>query len=278
MSTQLSKKETTLNSLISSESVMDRFKQILGDSAKDFAASILSLSNTSTDLKKCDPKEVINCCLIAATLKLQLNSTLGQCYILPYNTKQPDGSFKMVPQFQIGYKGIKQLCIRSGMFKQMNCTPIYAGQLLSVDPLRGIYEFDFDVVANGEPIGYASYFLLQDSNGNPGFEKTFYMNTQQIIDHAKRFSKSFKKGFGPWKDDFQKMALKTVSKLNLNSGEAPMSVDYQRAIKFDQATPNSENTEDVSYVDAPVEQIELTNDKKGVVDNSNDFEIPLDKL
>jgi recombination protein RecT len=249
-------KPATLNSLIGSEAVMERFKQVLGDSAKDFAASILSLSTASPALKQCDPKDVINCCLIAATLKLQLNPALGQCHVIPYNSKQPDGTFKMVPQFQVGYKGIKQLCIRSGMFKQMNATPIYAGQLINVDPLRGIYEFDFSVEQKGDPIGYAAYFMLQNADGKPGFEKTFYMNTAQIIAHAKRYSKSYAKGFGPWKDDFQKMALKTVSKLNLNGGEAPMSVDYQRAIKFDQATPKNENIEDVEYIDGVTEQIE----------------------
>ena len=51
--------------------------------------------------------------------------------------------------------------------------------------------------------------------------------------HGTKFSMSFKKGFGLWKDDFGSMAIKTVIKLLL-SKYAPLSVEMQRAVLADQ--------------------------------------------
>ena len=47
-------------------------------------------------------------------------------------------------------------------------------------------------------------------------------------------SQTYKRGYGVWKDDFDAMSRKTVIKLIL-SKYAPLSVDMQKAIEYDQA-------------------------------------------
>jgi recombination protein RecT len=59
--------------------------------------------------------------------------------------------------------------------------------------------------------------------------------------HGVQYSQSYKKGFGVWKDNFDAMAKKTVLKLMLNKGDAPMSVQMQQAIKYDQSVILDEN-------------------------------------
>lgn len=248
--------QKTLGSILSSDGMKSRLIEVLGDSARDFTAAVLSLANSNPAIKECEPNSVINACLKAAIFKLQVDPSLSQAHIIPYKTKQGD-KWVTLAQFQLGYKGIKQLCIRSGMFERMNAVPVYAGQLKAFDPLKGDYEFDWSVPSEGEPIAYAAYFRAR--MGTTVFEKTLVMNVGQISAHAKKYSKSFAKGFGPWVDNFPAMALKTVSKLLLNSGEAPMSVEFQRAIEADQKIIKdavNDEFEDVDHDEVETGQIE----------------------
>ena len=59
------------------------------------------------------------------------------------------------------------------------------------------------------------------------------MTKEELEQHAKRYSQTFKRGFGVWVDNFDAMAKKTVLKLLL-SRYAPLSVEMQTAIVEDQ--------------------------------------------
>ncbi len=197
--------------------------------------------------------------MVAATLDLPLNNNLGFAYIVPYNSKQPDGSYKVVAQFQIGYKGFKQLALRTGQFLLISATDVREGEIVSNN--RGTGEITFKWIEDEKErdskkvIGYVSYFKLVN-----GFESTFYMTTEKIEKHAKQFSQTYKKGYGQWKDDFESMALKTVTKLNL-SKNAPLSVDLQKAVTFDQGIIKDSDTQDVSYVDNETEQVDKESER-----------------
>ena len=93
-------------------------------------------------------------------------------------------------------------------------------------------------------IGFAAYFSLLN-----GFEKTVYWPASQVEGHGKRFSQTYKKGFGLWKDDFNSMGKKTVLK-SLISKWGILSIEMQRAVKFDQGVIKNDETEEVEYVDA----------------------------
>ena len=82
------------------------------------------------------------------------------------------------------------------------------------------------------------------------------MSTKELKDHGLKYSQSYKsektRPYSLWTTDFDKMAIKTVTKLHLNSGEAPLSIEMQNAINNDQAviSANEEGeTIDVDYVD-----------------------------
>lgn len=142
----------------------------------------------------------------------------------------------------MGYKGFIQLAQRSGQFKTISATPVFEGQLVEQNPLTG-FQFDFTKKTSEKIIGYASYFQLLN-----GFEKTLYATVEELQAHGGKYSQTYKKGYGLWKDDFDAMAIKTVLKLLL-SKFAPLSVDMQRAVITDQAIVNNVDTQDVTYVD-----------------------------
>ena len=162
-------------------------------------------------------------------------------------------SGQCLAQFQIGYKGLIQLALRSGQFKNISVCEIYEGQIVSENPLKG-YEFDFSKKTSEKVIGYAAYFGLLN-----GFEKTEYMSKEKAEIHGKKYSQTYKKGFGQWADDFDGMAKKTVLKLTL-SKYAPLSVEMQRAIEFDQAVSNDGLF--TSYIDNQHDEAIVTEELK----------------
>lgn len=240
--TQLTTKKD-LKSLLSSNSIKTKLEQIVGKNINSFTTSIIQVANSNNMLKNAEPASIINSAIISATLNLPLNNNLGFAYIVPFKNNKTNTT---EAQFQIGYKGFIQLALRSGQFKNISVTPIYEGEIISKDRLRG-FEFDFENKTSEVVIGYAAMFSLIN-----GFEKTLYMSKENIEKHAKKFSQTYKKGFGLWKDDFDSMACKTVLKLLL-SKYAPMNVEMQKAQIADQAIINEVNEQgeiiDVTYTD-----------------------------
>lgn len=246
---QADTKALTTKSLFERNDVKQKFHELLGKRASSFMTSVLQITAQNSLLAKADPVSIYQAAAVAATLDLPLNASLGFAYIVPFNSKQPDGSYKQVAQFQIGYKGFIQLAQRSGQFKSISAAPIYEGQLIEQNPLTG-FVFDFKQKKSETVIGYAAHFSLLN-----GFEKTLFMTVDDLKKHGARFSQTFKKGYGLWKDDFDSMAQKTVIKLLL-SKFAPLSVDMQRAVITDQAVINDADTQDVEYVDHEVIEID----------------------
>lgn len=185
-------------------------------------SSVLSAVNANKMLKECEPMSIISSAMMAATLDLPINPSLGMAHIVPYNTR--DGK---LAQFQIGWKGFVQLALRSGQYKTINACPVLEGQLLKHDIFTGEMEFQQEATSD-KPVGYLLYFKLLN-----GYEKFFFMSQSECERHAKKFSKSYQKGFGVWAEDFTSMALKTVVKLGL-SKFGPLSVEMQQAITSDQ--------------------------------------------
>lgn len=237
----------TIKSLFAKDEVKSKFQEMLGKRAASFITSVLQIASQNEMLSKAEPVSIYQSAAVAATLDLPLNNNLGFAYIVPYNNKQKDGTWKIVAQFQIGAKGFKQLALRSGQFMTINDTDVREGELKRYNRLTGEIEFEWiqdEKERLSKPVvGYASYFKLIN-----GFEKIYYMTVEELKAHGLRFSQTYKKGFGLWKDDFDSMARKTVIKLNL-SKNAPLSVEMQKAVVTDQALVNDADTEDVEYVD-----------------------------
>jgi recombination protein RecT len=240
-------KQLTVKSFFENDNVKKKFADLLGKKAQGFITSVLQVVNSNDLLAKATPESVYNAAATAATLDLPINNNLGFAYILPYNQKQKDGSYKSVAQFQLGYKGFIQLAQRSGQFKTISATPIYEGQLVGENPLTG-FEFDFKTKKSDVVIGYAAYFALLN-----GFEKTLYMPVENIRAHSIKYSQTAKKGFGLWKDSFDEMAVKTVLKLLL-AKFAPLSIEMQKAVVYDQAVIDDNG--DATYIDHEVVEVD----------------------
>lgn len=237
-----------VSEILNSPTVQQKLKEILGKRASTFATSVVQITQSNAMLANAEPNSIVGAAMTAATLNLPLNNNLGYAYIIPFNERQKDGSYLQKAQFQIGYKGFIQLAMRSGQFKTIHTSLVKEGEITSRDRLSGVMEFkwmdDDREREKLKTVGYVAYFKLLS-----GYEATLFMSMDELNAHGKKFSQTFKKGFGLWKDDFDSMASKTVLKLLL-SKYAPLSIEMQTAVETDQASFNdAENTEDISYVD-----------------------------
>lgn len=249
-------KELSLRKLLSQDSIKNRFNEIMGERANAFITSILNTVTQTKELQKVEPNSVVMAAAVAATLDLPINKDLGFAWIIPYGGKA---------QFQIGYKGLIQLCLRTGQYDKINVIQVCEGQLKSFDPLTEEVEFDFSTQSS-KVIGYVAYFKLVN-----GFSKTVYWDIDKIEKHAKKFSKSYKKTSGIWFDEFDAMAKKTVLK-NTLSKWGIMSIDMQTALKTDQAIIKDLETDEYEYIDN--EKAKLIDDRRSVSDIGNPEEKP----
>lgn len=242
---------TNLEAWINNDSVKRKFNDVLDKGAGAFVTSLLSLVKSTPQLQNCDPKTTISAAMTAATLKLPINPNLGFAYIVPYKTDAT---------FQIGYKGIIQLAMRTGQYKTINASVVHEGEVEDVDFITG--EIIRGKRKSNEIIGYIAYFKLVN-----GFEKTLYMTKEDMELHASQFSQSYNtdkrysKSRSVWSTNFDAMALKTVLK-QLISKYGIMSIDMQggeamaTAMANDQAVIGEDGTP--TYIDNQPQEVNVT--------------------
>lgn len=248
---QQNKQPPALKTFFESANVQNKIKELVGKNAATFATSVMQIANSNSMLKTADPMSIFNAACMAATLNLPLQNGLGFAYIVPFRNNKEK---KTEAQFQIGYKGFIQLAQRSGQFKRLVALPVYKKQLIKKDFING-FEFDWEKEPEeGElPIGYYAYFKLMNE-----FSAELYMTHEEINAHAKKYSQTYrtyldKKAKGQWAqsvwaENFEAMALKTVTKLLL-SKQAPLSVEMQQAVLADQAVVKDVENQEFNYTD-----------------------------
>lgn len=225
------------NQTITNPATQKYLSDVLAERKGSFVNNLTALVTNNAQLQECQPLTIIFAALKATALNLPLENSLGFAYCIPYKNNKTNTT---VAQFQLGYKGFKQLALRSGQFAVIpNATDIKEGELKSRNRLTGECVFEFiendTKRAEAKTIGYASYFKLLN-----GAESTLYMSKEEIEAHALRYSQTYRsktdyiKKSSKWSTDFDDMAKKTVIKLNL-SRNAPLSVEMQDAINADQS-------------------------------------------
>lgn len=248
----------TIKEYISAPAVVKKMQEMLvdKDTIRNFTTSLISLAGQDALLADAEPRSLFNAALTAASLNFPINKNLGFAHIIGYKDNRRN---IVEAQFQLGARGFKELAQRSGRYKIINEGDVREGELKGRNRLTGELEFNWindDTERNkAKVVGYFSYFELDN-----GFKNTLYMSVEELTDHAKQYSQVFKKfGSGPWKDNFEAMARKTVMKRNI-SKNGPLDVNLQKAVNLDQAVIHDDGkAEFVDGTDTVIEG-ELAND------------------
>lgn len=230
-------------------------QSVLGEKKNEFVNNCTALVANNVNLQKCEPTTIMFAALKATALDLPLDQNLGFAYVIPYENKKEQ---KSVATLQFGYRAYVQLAIRSGQFQRIHVTDVRQGELVGRDRRTGEMKFNWieDEAARLKApiVGYLGYFRLIN-----GYEKESYWSVDELKEHGMRYSQTFSSKYenvrnqSKWTTDFDMMCRKTVLKLMLNKGDAPLSVQVQQAIKFDQSVIRDENDKP-EYIDNNVEE------------------------
>ena len=234
-----------MTAYLTQDAVKDQINKVLGGkNGTRFITSIISAVNANEQLQQCTNPSILSAALLGESLNLSPSPMLGYYYMVPFNDKNKG----KVAQFQIGYKGLIQLAIRSGQYKKINVMSIKKGELEYFDPFNEEIKVklmvdNWDAREKAETIGYYAMFELVN-----GFKKAIYWSKDQMEAHALQYSQGYraKKGYTFWEKDFDAMAHKTLLR-QLLSKWGIMSTELQAAVEADEAVINEDGSK--TYVE-----------------------------
>lgn len=221
-----------------------------------FTRIVLSAISMNPKLAECTPSSFLGAMMTSAQLGLEVNTPLGQAYVLPYSNKGVQEA-----QFQIGYKGLIDLAYRSGEVEIIDAHIVYENDDFTC-------EFGLDPKLKhkptssnrGEPVKV--YAMFKTKSGGFGFD---VMSMDDVRAHAAKYSKAYGSSYSPWKTNFEEMAKKTVLKRVLKY--APLKSDFVRAaiqdetikkeISSDMYEVQNETVFDAEYVEVDAETGEV---------------------
>lgn len=240
--------------IVDSSYYQQELKTVLKENSGVFATSLMEIFTGEPKLWACDPKLLMAEAMKAASLKLPLSKQLGYAYLVAYGN---------TPTMIIGYKGLFQLAIRSGLYKIINAGVVYEGELQDFDKLTGGFNLNGEKLSE-KPVGYFCFFELKN-----GFRSMLYMTIDEMATYCKIYSPSMKnckmsneelaelaerqlkqgpgKSIG-WYGNFNEMAKKTVLR-RLLSKEGYLSIEMQNAFSVDDA-PTIEDYRDTEFAEA----------------------------
>lgn len=240
---EMQQKDTSLKGLI--KAMEPEIKKALPSmiTPERFTRMVFTALSSTPKLQQCTPQSFLGAMMQAAQLGLEPNTPVGQAYLIPYGN---------VCQFQLGYKGLLDLAYRSGEIKDIQAHEVHENDEfeyeLGLDPkLKHI-----PAMSNRGPVTMY-YAVWHTKTGGYGFE---VMSKEDVLEFAKRKSKSFKNG--PWQTDFDEMAKKTVLKKALKY--APIATEFVKSIATDETVKSSilpdmaDQPNEMEYADIEVEE------------------------
>lgn len=162
----------------------------------------------------------------------------GHAYLVPrWNSKLKS----LEAEFQIGYKGFMDLAHRTGKVAYITAEIVYEDDSLTFQygsNQKLVHIPNIESEKYGDPAHAKKYYaFIKFKDGSEQFK---VMTKAQAERHAVRFASSKKKDtgeiVGPWKTDFDAMALKTVIKLLFKTVQ--ISTDFQQQIAKDETIAN----------------------------------------
>lgn len=163
-------------------------------SPERIARIALTAVRSNPNLALCTPQSFLGSLLQASQLGLEVNTPLGQAYLIPY---------KDICTLVVGYQGMLDLARRSGMVKA-----IYAHAVREKDDFD--YELGLEPKLHHKPIegerGELThvYAVARLTGGEP----IFTVLTRAEVEKFR--SRSRASNNGPWVTDYEAMALKTA--------------------------------------------------------------------
>ncbi len=184
-----------------------------------FTRIVLNCLRKKPELLDCTPESFFLALGQAASLGLELDGTLGYAYLIPFGNECT---------LVAGYKGLIDLCRRSGTISTITMEVVHEGDnfqyQLGDQPFVRHVPNDADLKRDKKPITHAyAVVVLRDG----GIQRKVW-STAKINAHKEKYSRGWKKKDSAWQTNWAVMAKKTVIRDMVNRGELPASAEIQR--------------------------------------------------
>ena len=168
-------------------------------SAKRYISACLTALAVQPKLMQCKPSSVLKSMMESARYGLEPNSPLSEAALIPYGQECT---------FLIEYRGMMKLAWNTGLIKSLDYDKVCDGD--EFDYSKGSNGLSFHhrpslSASRGEGSIYYAYAELK--HGGTAFQ---VMTRDDIVAHAKQFSRGYSAKSSPWQTDFDAMAYKTV--------------------------------------------------------------------
>lgn len=196
-----------------------------------FKSIIINQVRENRKLLECVPMTLIASALMAAQLGLQPGGAMGECWIIP---RRNQGRWEA--NFQLGYKGLRQLAYRSAQVRMIEARIVWDGD--EFDFAHGLGGTNWRHKPSAVPTEEWSYVYAAAETvlGGEAFEA---MSREQVLAHRDRYVQRQQNGDWPkgWRENEPEMARKTVTAALCR--QLPMSVEFRDAMAADGSTPYS---------------------------------------
>ena len=167
-------------------------------SAKRYISACLTALAVQPKLMQCKPSSVLKSMMESARYGLEPNSPLSEAALIPYGQECT---------FLIEYRGMMKLAWNTGLIKSLDYDKVCDGD--EFDYSKGSNGLSFHhrpslSASRGEGSIYYAYAELK--HGGTAFQ---VMTRDDIVAHAKQFSRGYSAKSSPWQTDFDAMAYKT---------------------------------------------------------------------
>ena len=186
----------------------------------------LSAYNQTPELAKCSTASVLGCLMKCTALGMEPSAVdgLGRAYILPFYNKKTGGT---EATFILGYKEMIDLARRSGQLTDISARVVHEGDDFE-------YEYGLDEklrhIPSTKPIEGRQlthvYMVAHFKDGGHYID----VMTRDEVEAVRKRSKAA--NFGPWKTDYEAMAMKSVIRRAFKF--MPVSVEAAGAVNADE--------------------------------------------
>jgi recombination protein RecT len=235
-----------MNSLIRSMESQFKLAMPKGLEATQLVRDAMTSIRQTPKLLECSPESIMGGLMTFAQLGLRPGvSAIGHGWLIPFYDKK---SRSQQAQVILGYKGLAELAFRSDMIAGLSARVVQEKDTWSVEygTEDRIVHAPYRDGPRGKAVAY--YVVAHIKGGRPGFE---FMTHADVIEHRDRFAMA-REGVwengrrtgdkigedghpvftGPWRDDFDAMAKKTVFRRMANW--LPRSTELHTALMADE--------------------------------------------
>ncbi len=206
-----------------------------GAEATQLIRDAFTMLQRTPRLAQCEQLSVLGAFMTCAQLGLR-PGVLGQAYVLPFWDRK-DRIYKA--QFVAGYQGLKDLAFRSDRVLSLAARIVHANDYFELEYNATEDRLVHRPVLDGERGNARAYYAVGRTKGG-GSAITDPISYDEMIKYRNKYATAKDKTgkvFGPWVDEFDGMAKKTMvrqlSKMLPMSTELALAIENDGSVRFD---------------------------------------------